>query len=104
MLGNRSAVGAAIGRTLEHTLERHPRLNEPTISDRHEKNGVELRVDHVVTSRDKAERPGITGQDGNRLLRIGALSGNPRRCEKQKKQSDAGPGISPPASERGISQ
>jgi hypothetical protein len=77
MLVDRSAVRPPAGGTLKLALEFPARLDQPSISQGHKENWVNLSVDQVLPACNEAERSDTATQDGDRLSGVWSLSGDP---------------------------
>src|SRR5579862_1088981 len=75
----RSAVRPTTRRALELPFEFRAGLDQPTVSQWHKKDRINLGVDQVLPGSDEAEGPDAATQDGNWLI-LSSLRACPCRC------------------------
>src|SRR5271154_3429446 len=108
MFIDRPAIRAAAGRALKLAFEFGAGFHQPAISQWEQKDGIDLRIDEVLTGRDETEGAGAAAENWNRLFGVGGLCGG-KRCGKEKRgevskqHHGAWQGATMPAPGRGFS-
>ena len=74
VLVDRPAVVSTTRRTLKLALEFCPRLDQPTVSQRHEEHGIDLGIDHIVAAGNETECAGTASENGDRFFGVWILA------------------------------